>query len=122
MREGYNRIAAHLGMTYTKCSGMDYRTIITFDSVAGEPLEMKSLLQHELIKRGILWNDFHTISFSHSDADISYTLEAYRDALPIVHDAVLKGTVRKALRGTPIEPVFRRIQDFNTKPKWAVSR
>src|SRR5262249_34447152 len=65
LKDGYNTIAQSLGMTYTACRGMDARTIVTFDATAGDPLELKSLLQQELIKRGILWNGFHNLSFSH---------------------------------------------------------
>jgi glutamate-1-semialdehyde 2,1-aminomutase len=94
LREGYNQIASDLGINYTKCSGYDCRTIITFDASAGNPLEMKSLVQQEMIKRGILWGGFHNMSYSHNDEDIIYTL-----------------------KGEPVEPVFRKTSNFNTKPK-----
>ena len=44
LKVGYNKIAEELGMNYTKCTGFDCRTIMTFDSSAGNPLEMKSLV------------------------------------------------------------------------------
>ena len=69
---GYNRIAEKLNMDYTKCKGFNCRTIVTFDESAGNPLELKSLMQQELIKRGILWSGFHNLSFSHTDSDIVY--------------------------------------------------
>jgi glutamate-1-semialdehyde aminotransferase len=116
LRDGYNAIASDLGMSYTRCSGFDCRTIITFDSSAGNPLELKSLLQQELIKRGILWGGFHNMSFSHTDEDISHTLASYRDILPLIKDAVEKGSVRSLLRGEPVEPVFRRPGNFHLKP------
>jgi glutamate-1-semialdehyde aminotransferase len=116
LKDGYNGIAAELGLDYTSCSGMDCRTIVSFAAPAGEPLELKSLLQQELIRRGILWNGFHNLSFSHTDQDVAYTLEAYRDALPLVKAAVDEGDIRKHLRGEPVEPVFRKTQDFNTRP------
>jgi glutamate-1-semialdehyde aminotransferase len=117
LREGYNALAGELGMTYTRCSGFDCRSIVTFDVSAGNPLEVKSLLQQEMIKRGILWSGFHNMSYSHSDSDIDYTLEAYRESLQIVRDAVKQSKVRETLRGEPVEPVFRRTGNFNLKPK-----
>ncbi len=117
LKEGYNTIAAGLGMNYTKCSGFGFRTILTFDASAGNPLEIKSLVQQELIKRGILWGGFHTVSYSHSDADIDYTISAYREILPIIKKAVNENTVRRLLRGEPVEPVFRKTSNFNMKPK-----
>ncbi|HMK38046.1 MAG TPA: aspartate aminotransferase family protein, partial [Bacteroidota bacterium] len=116
IREGYNAIASDLGMTYTRCAGMDCRTLVSFDPGAGNPLEVKSLLQQELFKRGILWGGSHNVSFSHSDADVAWTIEAYRDALPIVHRAVSTGSVGRALLGKAVDPVFRRTGNFNTKP------
>ena len=117
LKDGYNAAAMELGMNYTRCSGFDCRTIVTFDAGAGNPLEMKSLVQQELIRRGILWSGFHTICFSHTDDDIEYTLAAYREVLPILRGAVERGTVRALLEGEPVEPVFRRTGNFNIKPK-----
>ena len=117
LREGYNLIAQQLRMSYTKCTGMDCRTIITFNSSAGDPLVMKSLVQQEMIKRGVLWSGFHNMSFSHSNADIEYTLKVYREVLPILDKAVEENNIKKYLRGETVEPVFRRTGNFNLKPK-----
>ncbi|MEJ2616417.1 MAG: aminotransferase class III-fold pyridoxal phosphate-dependent enzyme [Ignavibacteriaceae bacterium] len=117
LKEGYNKIDSELGMTYTKCSGYDCRTIITFKESAGNPLELKSLVQQELIKRGILWSGFHNMSFSHSDEDVEYTLNAYKEVLPILKKAVDEKNVPGYLKGKPVEPVFRKTSDFNIKPK-----
>ena len=119
LREGYAAIARELGMAYTTCVGSDCRSIVTFDAKAGDPLEMKSLVQQELVKRGILWGGFHNMSFSHSDEDVRYTLAAYKETLPILKAAVEKGDVKGALRGAPVVPVFRKTSNFNTKPKKA---
>ena len=117
LKVGYNKIAEELGMNYTKCSGFDCRTIMTFDASAGNPLEMKSLVQQEMIKRGILWGGFHNMSFSHSDSDIEYTLKVYREVLPILKKAVEEKNVKEYLLGEPVEPVFRKVSNFNMKPK-----
>ncbi|HSL88274.1 MAG TPA: aminotransferase class III-fold pyridoxal phosphate-dependent enzyme [Ignavibacteriaceae bacterium] len=117
LKEGYNQIAQQFGMNYTKCSGFDCRTIITFDASAGNPLEMKSLVQQEMIKRGILWGGFHNMSFSHTDDDVEYTLRVYREVLPILKKAVEENNVKGYLRGEPVEPVFRKTSNFNVKPK-----
>lgn len=119
LKAGYNSIAENLGLNYTKCSGYDCRTIITFDAEKSgcNPLEMKSLVQQEMIKRGILWSGFHNISFSHSDDDINYTLKAYEDILPILKTAVEEKRVKQFLKGEPVEPVFRKVGNFNIKPK-----
>lgn len=117
LKVGYNKISEELGMDYTKCSGFDCRTIMTFDASAANPLKMKSLVQQEMIKRGILWAGFHNISFSHTDEDIEYTLKVYKEVLPILKKAVEEKNVIGYLRGEPVEPVFRKVSNFNMKPK-----
>jgi len=117
LKDGYNQIAEDLNMPYTKCIGYECRSIMTFDASAGNPLEMKSLVQQEMIKRGILWGGFHNMSFSHTDEDVDYTLKAYRDVLPILNKAVDEKNVSGYLKGEPVEPVFRKVTNFNTKPK-----
>jgi glutamate-1-semialdehyde aminotransferase len=117
LKDGYNSIADALNMSYTKCIGYECRSLMTFDASAGNPLEMKSLVQQEMIKRGILWGGFHNMSFSHTDEDVEYTLKAYQDVLPILKKAVDEKNVLGYLKGVPVEPVFRKVSNFNTKPK-----
>lgn len=116
LREGYNAIAREIGLDYTSAIGPDCRSLVTFDARAGNPLEMKSLLQQEMIRAGVLWGGFHNMSFSHGDAEVEHVLAAYRQALPVLARAVEAKNVRSALRGAPVEPVFRKTSNFNTKP------
>jgi glutamate-1-semialdehyde aminotransferase len=118
LKDGYNQLAAALGINhYTTCKGHPARTLITFDAAAGDPLLLKSLVQQEMIKRGILWSGFHNICFSHLDDDVAYTLDVYAEVLPILKQAVAAKTVADYLRGEPVQPVFRKTGDFHTKPK-----
>lgn len=107
LQEGINAAASELGMPYVKCVGLPCRTLTAI--TLPNALEAKSLLQQELIKRGILWSGQHAVSFSHSPQDIDYTISAYRDALPVLKAAIDEGNVRKYLRGEPVEPVFRTV-------------
>ncbi len=117
LKDGYNRICSELGIDFSECVGYNFRSLIKFDPKAGSPLELKSLLQQEMIKNGVLWSGFHNMSFSHTDEDVEHTLEAYRRALPIVKKAVEEGKIADYLKGKPVEPVFRKVGNFNTKPK-----
>jgi glutamate-1-semialdehyde aminotransferase len=117
LRDGYNELARDLSMPYTRAIGADCRTLVTFDPKAGNPLEMKSLLQQELFARGILWSGFHNMSFSHTDADVAHALTAYREALMVLKQAVDTASVRQTLLGAPVEPVFRRTSNFNMRPR-----
>jgi hypothetical protein len=95
--------------------------MLTFDANTADPLLMKSYIQQELTKRGILWNGFHTISAAHSNDDIRYTIEAYREVLSLLRDAIDSGTLALRLLGTPMEPVFRKTSHFNMRPKHAAT-
>jgi len=122
LKDGVNALALQLDIPYVKCFGFDCRTIVTFHADAGSPLEMKSLVQQEMIKRGVLWGGVHNLCFSHSDQDIDHVLAAYGESLPILKRAVSTGSVRAELRGEPVQPVFRKTSHFNSKPRPGSSR
>ncbi len=117
LKSGYNEIVQSLNIDYSKCIGYDCRSLITFDPKAGNTLEMKSLVQQEMIKRGILWGGFHNMSYSHTNDDIEYTLNTYKEVLPILKKAVSENNIKGYLKGEPVVPVFRKVSNFNTKPK-----
>lgn len=123
LKEGYNALARELGLGgATSAVGYEYRSLVTFTAPSGSatnPLEMKSLVQQEMLARGVLWGGFHTMCFSHTDADVDQVLGAYREVLPILKDALEKNDVRARLRGEPVEPVFRKTTNFHMKPKKA---
>ncbi len=116
LRDGLDATLKELSIDWVKCIGHDARTLVTFDAKAGDPLHQKSLVQQELIKRGVLWSGFHTLCYSHGMDEIGYLLAAYRQVLPILADAVATKDVAGRLRGKPVEPVFRRTSQFNMKP------
>jgi glutamate-1-semialdehyde 2,1-aminomutase len=117
LASGYRSIAAELGMDYTNVVGYEQRQLITLQPSAGDPLLVRSLLQQEMICRGVLWSGQHNICYALSDDDVAQILSAYREALAVVHSAVQRGSVLAELRGEPIEPIFRRTSAFHTKPR-----
>ncbi len=118
LMDGYNKIVADLGMTaYTKCKGFPCRTTVTLEAAVANPLDVKALFQQEMIKRGILWQGNHNMMYVHSREDLDYTLKAYADVLPIVKDAIEKNDAAGRLKGKPLEAVFRKVDNFNMKPK-----
>jgi glutamate-1-semialdehyde aminotransferase len=112
LKEGYNKIVEKLNLFgVTRCIGHPSRSLVVFESRAGDPLLLKSLVQQEMIRRGVLWSGFHNICFCHSDEDVCYTLDAYQEALVLLKNAVENGTVAHQLRGQPVRPVFRKTTD-----------
>lgn len=117
LKDGYNALAARRGVAEaTACVGLDCRTMVTFGAKGADPLELKSLVQQELLRRGILWQGFHNLSYSHGEADVDHALAAYDEVLVILAGALAAGDVRRRLLGAPVEPVFRRTSNFDTRP------
>lgn len=116
LKDGYNSIAVKLGLDFTKAIGYNWRSMAAFDEKAGDPLIQKSLMQQEMIKRGVLWQGFHNMSFSHSDTDVEYTLQALEESLSILKKAVQENKLKEMLKGEPVQPVFRKVDNFNMKP------
>ncbi len=120
LKDGYNQIAVEFGVDqYTKCVGYNCRSMVTFTPEAGNGLEVKAFVQQEMIKRGVLWAGFHNMCYSHSDEDIAYTLKAYRDVMPLLKEAIESKNVKSYLKGEVLEAVFRKVSDYNIKPKKA---
>lgn len=110
LMDGYNKLSRENKLEdYTQCIGLPAHSAIYFKDINGnESLELKSLFQQEVIKRGILTMGVHNISLSHSDDDIEKTLEAYNDAFKLMAQAVKSGNIEKFLEGKKIQPVFRK--------------
>jgi glutamate-1-semialdehyde 2,1-aminomutase len=107
---GYNNLSKELGLAdYTLCKGHPARTIVEFKASDQDPLLMKSLVQQELLRRGILWSGFHNLSFTHTDSPIEYLLEGYEEVLPILKVAIENGTLEQLIEGKPVQPVFRKV-------------
>ncbi len=112
-----NNLLKNLGIDYISFKGYNYRTILTISNNIQNPLLLKSVIEQELLRYGILWTGFHTLSFSHTKEDIDYTLNAYKEILPIIDMAIKSNTLNDMLLGEPVEPVFRKTDKFNIKPK-----
>lgn len=69
---------------------------------------MKTLMQQEMIKRGVLFQASFVPCFSHTQEDVDFFLEAMEDSLDIYSKALEDGYV-KYLVGEPTKPVFRKI-------------
>jgi glutamate-1-semialdehyde 2,1-aminomutase/spore coat polysaccharide biosynthesis protein SpsF len=111
LQDGYNRLAKEHGLEkQTQCIGYPPSTLVKFvGKTPEESLLMKSLVQQELLKKGILWAAYHAISYSHKDAEISRTLEVFDDALQVLGKAAERGNFAKFLEGSPVKPVFREV-------------
>lgn len=69
--------------------------------------QIKTLYMQEMFARGVLIYGTHNMSYAHSEADIAKLLSAYDEILPLVKNAVERGTLEKELRCKPLEPLFK---------------
>jgi glutamate-1-semialdehyde aminotransferase len=111
IKDGFNALREKHGMKdYISIGGYPCRSIVNFSEKAGDALVLKTYLQQEMIKRGILWSSFHNMCFSHSDADVQFTLDAYDDIFPNFKLAIESNTVSSHLKGQVVEAVFRKVK------------
>jgi len=109
LMDSYNHLAQEHGLSaVTVCKGHPARTIVIFNAKDNDPLLIKSLVQQELIRRGILWSGFHNLSFTHTDSYIDQLLYAYSEVFPILKKALDENRLIDYIKGSPVQPVFRK--------------
>ena len=116
IKSGIQSLLEQYAITWLSCIGHPVRTMFTYTSENFSPLEIKTLIHQELLKHGILWNGFHTISFSHTESDVNSLLTAYSEIIPFIDSAIKENIVRELIQGELMQPVFRKTSNFNTKP------
>ncbi len=105
---GFNTIASSLKMEYAWSSGYGWWPMYKFTEKAGySPAELLTLMQQELVKRGVLTRPAPFISFAHKEPDIREVLVAVKGSLSVVAEAVNENKVRDWIEGTIIQPVIR---------------
>jgi glutamate-1-semialdehyde 2,1-aminomutase/spore coat polysaccharide biosynthesis protein SpsF len=68
----------------------------------------KTLLQQEMLKRGVLYNGSNFICYAHGEDDVDEAIDAYEHAFARLADA-LPGDVQAALEAEPVSRIFRMI-------------
>jgi len=115
LKEGYNDLVKkHRLEGFTECIGYPCRTVVAFYGQGKfDENEMKSFMQQELFRRGVLWASFHAISFSHKEEDIKKALATFDESLELLSKAIHENkNIRSLLEGEPVKPVFRKVADF----------
>jgi glutamate-1-semialdehyde 2,1-aminomutase/spore coat polysaccharide biosynthesis protein SpsF len=74
----------------------------------GQTLPAKTLLQQEMLKRGVLYNGSNFICLAHSEADIDEAIDAYGHAFARLAQA-LPDDVESRLEAEPLSQIFRVI-------------
>jgi len=110
LQDGYDAIAGEVGLAEnTACLGLPPHTVAPFTDDDGKgSIELRSLLQQELARRGILYLAGFNVCYAHTDEEVEITLKALRESLHVVAEAARGGRVEAALDGPAAEPVFRQ--------------
>jgi glutamate-1-semialdehyde aminotransferase/spore coat polysaccharide biosynthesis protein SpsF (cytidylyltransferase family) len=109
--DGFNTLAAEFGIAdKVRTVGYAPRSIIEFKGGSDEQnLLFKSYFQQECIKRGVLFQGFHNVTYSHTPGDIDYTLRVYRTVMEDFAGHLSNGTLAAAMEGPLVSAVFRKL-------------
>ena len=107
LADGLRAAATSTGVAdYVPILGQPCCLVFGSRNLQGEPSQpFRTLLMQEIIRRGILATSL-VVNFSHSEADIDRTIEAFAEAFVIYRHALDEG-IDKYLRGRPVKPAIR---------------
>jgi glutamate-1-semialdehyde aminotransferase len=109
LQDGVSTAVEHQGLDeWVTCSGAAPWTIVSVrePDPGGIGLPAKSLVQQEMIKRGVLFNGSNFISYAHTDEDIDLAIDAYDASFEVLAGA-LPDKLEDYLEGPPLMPAFR---------------
>ncbi len=111
--EGYNEAANSLGLnTVTEMIGYGWwPEYVFYDERGNSSLEILSLFQQEIVRRGVLTRAGMFLCGAHQEEDIEKTLSIFKESLVVVRKALKGGNVLNWLDGEVITPVIRAKSD-----------
>ncbi len=109
--DGFNVLAREFGVAdKVRTVGYAPRSVMEWKGDSDEQnLLFKSYFQQECIKRGVLFQGFHNVTYSHTPGDIDYTLRVYRTVMEDFAANLKAGTLAAKMEGPPVSAVFRRL-------------
>lgn len=109
LQEGIRAAIRRSGLEHwVTCGGAAPWTLVNVrePDPAGATLPAKTLLQQEMLKRGVLYNGSNFICFAHCEDDIDEAIDAYGHAFACLAEA-LPDNVESQLKAEPVSPIFR---------------
>jgi glutamate-1-semialdehyde 2,1-aminomutase/spore coat polysaccharide biosynthesis protein SpsF len=109
LKDGFNALVQEAGLSARyECVGDPVWSLIrSRGATGGDGLLERSLLQQEMVKRGILLLTTHNLSAAHDTVSTERTLEAYAATLKTLSGWLADADPARHLEGPMIEPVFR---------------
>lgn len=92
-----------------KLVGYGPRNVFVFQNEDGEDdWLLRSYMQQECIRRGLLFYSCHNLSLAHTDEVLVELFNIYEEVIPLMADAIRKNDIKNKLEGESVRPVFRR--------------
>jgi glutamate-1-semialdehyde aminotransferase len=94
---------------WVSIDGAAPRTVVVIrePDPAADGLMARSLVQQEMLKRGVLFNGNNFMCLAHSDEDLDQAAAAYEAAFARLADGLSAGDIASLLEGEPVQPAFR---------------
>jgi len=111
LQEGVRAAVARNGLErWVTCGGAAPWTIVGVrEPIPGGPtLPAKTLLQQEMLRRGVLYNGSNFISWAHGTQEIDEAIDAYEHAFARLAQA-LPDNVERLLESEPVSQIFRTL-------------
>lgn len=109
LKKGYDELVSSLDLSHvTKMIGYGWwPEYVFYDEHGKVSLEIQSLFQQEIVRRGVLSRAGMFLCGSHQKVDIDKTLKIFEEALIVVGEAVKANNVLDLLDGEVLTPVIR---------------
>ena len=78
-------------------------------------MELKTFIQQECAKRGILFIGYHLVSYSHKREHIEFTLEVYDEVFKLLKNAIEDKNLIQKLEGEVVTQIFKNVGDRSVK-------
>jgi len=114
---GINRlILEHKLEEYISIFGYPFKSVFKLSGNKDfNPLELKTLIQQECAKRGVLFIGYHLVSYSHKREHIEFTLQVYDEVFSLVRSAIKNNNLVELIEGTVVTQIFKNVGDRSIK-------
>jgi glutamate-1-semialdehyde-2,1-aminomutase len=92
-----------------KVLGLPVRSVVTFPhKEEKQSLLMRSYFMQECVKRGLLYFCSNVVCASHGKEEVLFTINVFREVVPLFADALHANDFSERLEGSPVEAIFRK--------------
>jgi len=110
LKDGLSDMIGRCGLNeVVRVIGPPVRSVMTFPGCdEREALLRRSFVMQECVKRGLLYFCSHVPCFAHGEDEIRFTLDVFKEVMPLVAAAFQINDFADRMEGAPVEPIFRR--------------